>query len=219
MPENAKSSASGMLREVMSEARTVPRNRKSTMEIFFFKQKTAYEIQGDWSSDVCSSDLERFLREKGAGDTLNLVDPIIDRLHARDAILVQFGGDRLGFVHRGFQEYFAAQWMAEELEDSEFLDKLLAEPAGWNETLYLAVAQLPDRQRRRTLLELLRAGRAEFALACLKAAAPEDPWLRQLVQFLSRYTSEGREHRSLPVTECAEACAAPTETQAARSSM
>ena len=26
---------------------------------FFFKQKTAYEIiAGDWSSDVCSSDLE-----------------------------------------------------------------------------------------------------------------------------------------------------------------
>ena len=27
--------------------------------VFFFKQKTAYEIyQCDWSSDVCSSDLE-----------------------------------------------------------------------------------------------------------------------------------------------------------------
>src|SRR5216117_4286742 len=27
--------------------------------VFFFKQKTAYEIRkGDWSSDVCSSDLE-----------------------------------------------------------------------------------------------------------------------------------------------------------------
>ena len=26
--------------------------------VFFFKQKTAYEIMsGDWSSDVCSSDL------------------------------------------------------------------------------------------------------------------------------------------------------------------
>src|SRR3712207_6889731 len=25
---------------------------------FFFKQKTAYEIWRDWSSDVCSSDLE-----------------------------------------------------------------------------------------------------------------------------------------------------------------
>ena len=29
--------------------------------IFFFKQKTAYEIyQCDWSSDVCSSDLDPF---------------------------------------------------------------------------------------------------------------------------------------------------------------
>ena len=28
--------------------------------IFFFKQKTAYEIKEcDWSSDVCSSDLDR----------------------------------------------------------------------------------------------------------------------------------------------------------------
>ena len=30
---------------------------------FFFKQKTAYEIgTGDWSSDVCSSDLVIYLR-------------------------------------------------------------------------------------------------------------------------------------------------------------
>ena len=29
---------------------------------FFFKQKTAYEIgTGDWSSDVCSSDLAGFI--------------------------------------------------------------------------------------------------------------------------------------------------------------
>src|ERR1039457_7213135 len=33
---------------------------------FFFKQKTAYEIQGDWSSDVCSSDLY----EQRASDVL-----------------------------------------------------------------------------------------------------------------------------------------------------
>ena len=31
--------------------------------LFFFKQKTAYEIgTGDWSSDVCSSDLDQELR-------------------------------------------------------------------------------------------------------------------------------------------------------------
>ena len=32
--------------------------------VFFFKQKTAYEIgTGDWSSDVCSSDLESDIRK------------------------------------------------------------------------------------------------------------------------------------------------------------
>src|SRR3546814_319498 len=33
---------------------------------FFFKQKTAYEMRiSDWSSDVCSSDLEDFVRDIG----------------------------------------------------------------------------------------------------------------------------------------------------------
>ena len=32
--------------------------RRIIKKIFFFKQKTAYEmLSGDWSSDVCSSDL------------------------------------------------------------------------------------------------------------------------------------------------------------------
>ena len=34
------------------------RSTESMVTFFFFKQKTAYEIgTGDWSSDVCSSDL------------------------------------------------------------------------------------------------------------------------------------------------------------------
>src|SRR3546814_9806657 len=33
----------------------------SVMVVFFFKQKTAYEMRiSDWSSDVCSSDLRRY---------------------------------------------------------------------------------------------------------------------------------------------------------------
>ena len=156
--------------------------------------------------------LERFLREKGAADTLNLVETIVDRLHARDAVLVQYGGDQFGFVHRSFQEYFAAVWMAEELDDADFQARLAADTPGWNETLYLAVAQLRDRERRRTLLELLKRGRAEFALACLKAAAPEEPWLRLLVRFLSRYTPEGWEYAGITAAECADACAGRIET-------
>src|SRR3546814_5642751 len=41
------------------------------VRVFFFKQKTAYEMRiSDWSSDVCSSDL---LDARGAGD-LSLLD-------------------------------------------------------------------------------------------------------------------------------------------------
>src|ERR1051325_3627324 len=37
--------------------------------LFFFKQKTAYEITyGDWSSDVCSSDLVRDIKAAGLFD-------------------------------------------------------------------------------------------------------------------------------------------------------
>ena len=44
--------------------------------IFFFKQKTAYEIyQCDWSSDVCSSDLETLVY-----DAIEPFRPLIDRL-------------------------------------------------------------------------------------------------------------------------------------------
>ena len=47
---------------------------KKIYGIFFFKQKTAYEIyQCDWSSDVCSSDL----------DYQNGPDSIILRWHSR----------------------------------------------------------------------------------------------------------------------------------------
>jgi formylglycine-generating enzyme required for sulfatase activity len=191
-----------------------------------FLSQLAFDMQGESGEQLAEGlalqirrtelerRLERFLREKGAADTLNLVETIVDRLHARDAILVQYGGDQFGFVHRSFQEYFAAVWMAGELADADFQARLAAEPAGWNETLYLAVAQLKDRDRRRTLLELLKRGRVEFALACLKAAAPEEPWLRLLVQFLSCYTPEGREYLGLTAAECADACAARPETMA-----
>src|SRR3546814_1175057 len=42
------------------------------MIVFFFKQKTAYEMRiSDWSSDVCSSDL------RGARTGVDLADPRI----------------------------------------------------------------------------------------------------------------------------------------------
>src|SRR3546814_4957774 len=52
----------------------------STREVcffFFFKQKTAYEMRiSDWSSDVCSSDLQHQRRERKT--VLPLPEPVID---------------------------------------------------------------------------------------------------------------------------------------------
>src|SRR3546814_2913435 len=57
---------------------------------FFFKQKTAYEMRiSDWSSDVCSSDLQQIL-ERREQDVLE-VDG--QRQHQ-----VEEGGDRRQFV-------------------------------------------------------------------------------------------------------------------------
>src|SRR3546814_3353897 len=54
--------------------------------LFFFKQKTAYEMRiSDWSSDVCSSDLP--LRGPGVTltDVYNAVDYVVPALEIIDA--------------------------------------------------------------------------------------------------------------------------------------
>src|SRR3546814_6343551 len=47
--------------------------------VFFFKQKTAYEMRiSDWSSDVCSSDLiERFEATGGEGIAREVLEDIL----------------------------------------------------------------------------------------------------------------------------------------------
>src|SRR3546814_6889657 len=62
----------------------------SCVFVFFFKQKTAYEMRiSDWSSDVCSSDLAP--RRRGQ-----------QRLHALEAV----GGVDSGLAQRGLVELF-----------------------------------------------------------------------------------------------------------------
>src|SRR3546814_7217764 len=65
---------------------------------FFFKQKTAYDLRiSDWSSDVCSSDLQLGLRYCAAltespGDGTRLA-----RERASDTdVVVAVGGDEIG---------------------------------------------------------------------------------------------------------------------------
>src|SRR5213082_3576852 len=66
--------------------------RRRPFIFFFFKQKTAYEIvSGDWSSDVCSSDLPQACYNalfQAASATLRDVAANPKRLGARVGILM-----------------------------------------------------------------------------------------------------------------------------------
>ena len=60
------------------------------MGFFFFKQKTAYEIgTGDWSSDVCSSDLSQ--REMGSIKTRGAATTNTGQYKKRDAAAARNG--------------------------------------------------------------------------------------------------------------------------------
>src|SRR3546814_5712623 len=60
--------------------------------IFFFKQKTAYEMRiSDWSSDVCSSDLCR--RGVGEHRLVQREQPVVQRTGARPVIRGAGGGE------------------------------------------------------------------------------------------------------------------------------
>src|SRR3546814_7321056 len=64
--------------------------------IFFFKQKTAYEMRiSDWSSDVCSSDLGRQLddrRQLAREAGRRLPGPAVAKIKIHRAVMQRMGG-------------------------------------------------------------------------------------------------------------------------------
>src|SRR3546814_18908881 len=61
-------------------------------EFFFFKQKTAYEMRiSDWSSDVCSSDLDRI--DHLALADLGIVGAAIDAVDQKIVSVFMFVGE------------------------------------------------------------------------------------------------------------------------------
>lgn len=165
-----------------------------------FLAELAYTMQCDASTQVNRGELRKRLKAYLGRERLDaaLLDPLMDRLYMRDAILVNQGGDVFGFVHRQFQEYLAARWMVDhELDLKERLGT-----REWNETVYLGVAMLNPPGRRRFLLDLLHASRAAEAYLCMSALPDRRDWLPTLVRFLAKYTWEGREHAGMPAAEC-----------------
>src|SRR3546814_9009478 len=88
------------------------------VHLFFFKQKTAYEVRiSDWSSDVCSSDLRRlgdrtdFVRRVVVVDLhlLQRCDERIVQIHRQDGLLRDLAqGDDRVFVAVAIQRQLGA---------------------------------------------------------------------------------------------------------------
>src|SRR3546814_2799882 len=63
-----------------------------TVYVFFFKQKTAYEMRiSDWSSDVCSSDLKIVRATNGATDLTLCVRLRVSSDYSKLSLASKFG--------------------------------------------------------------------------------------------------------------------------------
>src|SRR3546814_2506026 len=72
-------------------------------DIFFFKQKTAYEMRiSDWSSDVCSSDLQRFSTNTfpPGREGVGRVALVVDREIRDEALVGEVGIERRDQIGR-----------------------------------------------------------------------------------------------------------------------
>jgi hypothetical protein len=112
---------------------------------------------------------------------------LLDALRLRDGVLTEQQTGRFGFLHKTFQEYFAAWHIVDSVEGVEdalgYIEKHIADPY-WRETLVLAVAQMSGRQPTGVLAKMMELGRVPFAWECLRSGARVDRWLEGLIGYL-----------------------------------
>ncbi|NEA68927.1 HEAT repeat domain-containing protein [Streptomyces sp. SID12488] len=110
---------------------------------------------------------------------------LVTQLRERDGVLVNYGPNAFGFLHRTFLEYLAAadicqrywnrEWTSEELLEEVVARR--AQDSTWHETLLLLISQLGERDAARAVDRLLALGTsgdltpADSAVLALRALA------------------------------------------------
>jgi HEAT repeat protein len=138
-----------------------------------FLEKTAFHLQsvekGDEAGTVISRDelyeiLFPDFREIFCCDNRKakaLVNEFLETIRLRAGLLVESAPGLYGFAHKTFQEYFAAQWIANEAMLNFDLDIMIQhidtfiDNAFWQETLLLELRALPNKQARKVLEHIL----------------------------------------------------------------
>src|SRR3546814_20560215 len=101
------------------------------VRFFFFKQKTAYEMRiSDWSSDVCSSDLDAGIsRRKGADRAARRILSAVQQLYRSEGDRRVRRGARASQRHildhrwtslwqNRSAEFYARRWLQQHLSDA-----------------------------------------------------------------------------------------------------
>lgn len=96
-----------------------------------------------------------------------LVDEFLETIRNRSGLLVELAPDQFGFVHKTFQEYFAARFIANEVWINlnlqtfiDYVDKYIINPF-WQETFLLALRALPNKQARKVMDHILKKDEEE----------------------------------------------------------
>jgi HEAT repeat protein len=138
-----------------------------------FLEKVAFHLQSIEKGDEAGTMMERgelyniLLSEFGQvfdcekWEAREKINEFLEVIRTRAGLLVKQASDQYGFVHKTFQEYFAAMWIANESKDNydlqimiNYVDQFI-DNAFWQETLLLALRALPARQTQKILEHIL----------------------------------------------------------------
>ena len=190
-----------------------------------FLEKVAFHLQSVEKGDEAGTVLERlevynilfpdFCRIFCCDNrhAKGLVDEFLDSIRSRAGLLTEQAPDQFGFVHKTFQEYFAAQWIANESLMNYDLQIVInyvdtyIDNAFWQETLLLAIRALPNKQALKVLEHILKRDQlgieADFYhnhYFVMKFLAEQAQWLdsREVVEkifddFFAFSWNEGRD--------------------------
>lgn len=168
-----------------------------------FLEKVGFQLQSMEKGDEAGTLIERYelheiLLEEfckvfncDKRDARGKVDQFLEHIRLRAGLLTEMGPDRFGFVHKTFQEYFAAKWIANEAMLNfdlnimwEYVGKYI-DNSFWHETLLLSIRALPNKQALNILKRIL--GRDERGIEelvyynhffVMKFLAEQGKWLQ-----------------------------------------